>query len=207
MPLGKRLSEIEQLKIICLKDFGKNQKEIALELGRSSTLISNFLKSPETYLKKNKGGRPKLNSNRQKRSLERYAKRNKGLSSMQLGRMAGVSGCKQTICTLLNENCDRKWKKPKKVIQLNASHKLKRLEWARKYVKHDFKNGVIWSDEKRFSYSGPDGLYNSWTRSNEVNEMPRRSTNGGVHVWAGFIANKIIGPYILPNKETFNSKK
>uniref|UniRef100_A0A3P9BF43 NACHT domain-containing protein n=1 Tax=Maylandia zebra TaxID=106582 RepID=A0A3P9BF43_9CICH len=48
---------------------------------------------------------------------------------------------------------------------LNKTHKLKRQDWAKKYLKTDFSK-VLWTDEMRVSLDGPDG----WAQSAEVND-------------------------------------
>ena len=49
MAKGTKLSEFEKGKITALKRVRKSQREILKALGRSKTIISNYLKSPNKY--------------------------------------------------------------------------------------------------------------------------------------------------------------
>ena len=49
MAKGTKLSEFEKGKITALKRAGKSQREISKALGRSKTVIYNYLKSPNKY--------------------------------------------------------------------------------------------------------------------------------------------------------------
>ena len=49
MVKGNRLSEFEKGEITALKRVGKSQRKIWKALGRSKTIICNYLKSPNKY--------------------------------------------------------------------------------------------------------------------------------------------------------------
>ena len=54
-----KLSEFEKGEIIAQKRVWKSQREISKALGRSETVICNFLKSPNKYETRKLTGRPK----------------------------------------------------------------------------------------------------------------------------------------------------
>ena len=54
MVKGTKLSEFEKGKITALKRVGKAQREFSKALGRSRTVIYNYLKSPNKYRTKNR---------------------------------------------------------------------------------------------------------------------------------------------------------
>ena len=61
MGKGTKLSELEKGEITDLKRVGKSQKEISKAIGRSKTVICNFLKSPNKYGTRKSTGRIKKN--------------------------------------------------------------------------------------------------------------------------------------------------
>ena len=54
MSKGTKLSELEKSEIKALKRVGKSQREISKALGRSKTVICNYLKSPYKFGTKNR---------------------------------------------------------------------------------------------------------------------------------------------------------
>ena len=58
MAKGTKLSEFEKGKITALKRVGKSQRKISKALGRSKTVIWNYLKSPNKYGTRKPTGRP-----------------------------------------------------------------------------------------------------------------------------------------------------
>ena len=58
MAKGTKLSEFEKGEITALKRVGKSQREFSKVLGRSKTITSNYLKSPEKCGTRNPTGRP-----------------------------------------------------------------------------------------------------------------------------------------------------
>ena len=83
-----------------------------------------------------------------------------------------------------------KYAKAKKKITLTKKHKGARLECAKRWLtKHvDFKK-VIFTDEKRFKFYGPDG-WCTWSSSGEPVVLNKRQMGGGgVMVWGMIFAN------------------
>jgi len=66
---------------------------------------------------------------------------------------------------------------------------------------------IIWSDEKRFCYKGLNGFYKAWLSRDDSFEVCKERFCGGVHVWAAFMKDVIIGRCILGKKEAFTSAK
>ena len=58
MAKGTKLSEFQKSEITAMKRVGKSQREISKALGRSKTLICNYLKSPNKYGTRKPTGRP-----------------------------------------------------------------------------------------------------------------------------------------------------
>ena len=58
MAIGTKLSEFEKGEITALQRVGKSQREMSKALGRSETVIYNYLKSTNKYGTRKPTGRP-----------------------------------------------------------------------------------------------------------------------------------------------------
>ena len=97
-----------------------------------------------------------------------------------------------------------KYAKAKKKITLTKKHKGPRLECAKKHV--DFKK-VIFTDEKRFKFDGPDG-WCTWSRRGEPVVLNKRQMGGGgVMVWGMIFANGNIWLEWLKGRQNSESYK
>ena len=82
-----------------------------------------------------------------------------------------------------------KYKKKKRQHRLTASHKQRRIEWAKEYVTwKDQWRCVIFSDEKKFNLDGPDGWAYYWHDLRRDKEIFSKRQQGGksLMVWGGF---------------------
>ena len=71
MAISKILSTYKQGRIVELQRRGLSQRAIANEIGRSRTVIANFIKNPDAYASKKSSSRPiKISS-----SLDRHIRR------------------------------------------------------------------------------------------------------------------------------------
>ena len=102
-----------------------------------------------------------------------------------------------------------KYAKAKKKITLTKKHKGARLECAKRWLtKHvDFKK-VIFTDEKRFKFDGPDG-WCTWSRRGEPVVLNKRQMGGGggVMVWGMIFANGNIWLEWLKGRQNSESYK
>ena len=67
MGSGRDLSDEEMGQIKAFRSVGMSERQIAARIGRSKTVVYNFLASPENYASKRKGskiGRPRALSER-----------------------------------------------------------------------------------------------------------------------------------------------
>ncbi|XP_045769781.1 uncharacterized protein LOC123870498 [Maniola jurtina] len=189
MPRGKQLSDIEKQRIIYLRSCGKTQRQIAHIIGRSQSVVKNFLKlGIENYGKSKRSGRPPKFSSTVKRAILRELS-NTGASS-------------SALVHRYNLDCDpsliRKWAKASGYLKyrkylskpaLKEHHIADRLKFADKYLKkgQDFWQHVIFCDEKKFNFDGPDGFKYYWhDLRHDTKIMSRRTRGGGsVMVWGG----------------------
>ncbi|KAL7866842.1 hypothetical protein AOLI_G00146560 [Acnodon oligacanthus] len=61
---------------------------------------------------------------------------------------------------------------------LNKTHKLKRLDWSKKYLKTDFSK-VLWTDEIGVTLDGPDGCARGWISNGHRAPLRFRHQQGG----------------------------
>ena len=73
MACGRKLSDIEKGQITAYKRDGKSNRQIATLLGRSPTLIDNYVKDSAGYGTRKSTGRPSKVSERDKRRIYREA--------------------------------------------------------------------------------------------------------------------------------------
>ena len=80
---------------------------------------------------------------------------------------------------------------------ISERNQLKRVEWARKYLKLDFST-VIFTDECRATLDGPDGWRRGWVldKRSVPGVMRRQQGGGGVMFWAAIVGSLIVGPNI-----------
>ena len=65
---------------------------------------------------------------------------------------------------------------------LTPAHKVKKSQWAKKYLKMDFKK-VLWTDESRVTLDGPDGWTSGWLLHEKEIPGPRCTSAGGWWTW------------------------
>ena len=73
MAKAKKLSLVERGRIVELHKQGLSQRAIAAKVGRSKTVILNFLKDPEGYGTKKSNGKPKKISPALSRRIRRLS--------------------------------------------------------------------------------------------------------------------------------------
>ena len=132
-------------------------------------------------------------------------KQNPLLTSAAIFAKAGVYNiCKTTRCKTLRELGNTKVARKRPPIA--GRNKIKRLNWARQYMKHDFSK-TIFTDECRATLDGPDGWRKGWII--EGDQAPwvarRQQGGGGVMFWAGIVKDKLIGPYKVDSSVKMNS--
>ena len=133
-------------------------------------------------------------------------KENPLLTSAAIFAKAGVYNIsKTTRCKILNTlgNVKVALRRP----PISGRNQIKRLNWARQYMKLDF-NKVIFTDECRATLDGPDGWRKGWVI--EGGQAPwvarRQQGGGGVMFWAGIVKDRLIGPYKVDSSVKMNSE-
>ena len=163
MSKGTKLFEFEGGEITALKRVGKSQREILKALGRSKTVICNYLKSPNKYGTRKPTGRLEKLTPQFKRRIDREVKK-KTLSTSKI-----LKSLVDTLCstrTTRRHLNNEKIKHKKRIYRprLTMKHKEKRLECAHQCQTKSAKEWqkVVFLDEKKFNLDGSDGFQRYW---------------------------------------------
>lgn len=191
MAHGKFLTDEEKIKINIHNENGCNVSEIARKINRSIKVVRNYLKLGLKYgIRKKTKGNSKL-TKRQIGQIKDEATKNH-LNSSQIVNKLCLPVTKQHVAKILRSLPGVKWKKMKSKPRLTATHKQKRLQFARDHIhwKQEWKK-VIFSDEKKFNLDGPDCYSCYWHNLNttEVTRSKRNFGGGSVMVWGAFYDN------------------
>nr|CAD2203391.1 unnamed protein product [Meloidogyne enterolobii] len=184
------LTNEEQGQIKAFHDIGLSNREIGRRLGRDHGVIARYLADPEGYGTHKSSGRPQALSERAKRViLNKASNSTKGCRRLQRECAPLVS--KSTVWNLLHKSQNLRHMRMTSAPALKATHIQARSNFADKHQTwtHEW-DKIIWSDEKKFSLDGPDGLSSYW---HDLRKEPRffskRNFGGGsVMIWGSFSA-------------------
>lgn len=188
MGKGKTLTEKEKGYIVASIENGVSMRKTALQIGRSVTVVSNYLKDKKGYgTKKSPGRTPKI-TYRDKRAIFNLATRNK-MCSRQIRDHLELPVKARRVRQVLHENVNAAWVERKGKPSLKAHHRERRLVFAKAHIDWGEKwKTVLFSDEKKFNLDGPDCVQYYWhdLRHEKVIKMSRNFGGGSVMVWGGF---------------------
>lgn len=188
MPRGQVLTEAEKGYIRASIDQGVSNRETARRIGRSEGVVRSFLKFGINYGTVKRTGRPPKISPRTQRAIFHLATtHHKTCRSIRDSLNLPVST--RRVQQIMRANPIAEYTKRKAKPGLKKQHKLRRLEFAKKYV--DFGQSwskVIFSDEKKFNLDGPDCVQFYWhdLRKEKEVRMSRNFGGGSLMVWGGF---------------------
>lgn len=181
------MHSIELINIVRnLYDTHKCYRKVSeiLQIHHSSII---YMVNNDYYKPKRKRGPPPKITNREKTKIKKEVKRlnkeNKKVTASKLKESCNLSVSLRTITRKLNELGFVSSSVPKKV-PLNAKHKLHRVELARKWINDGFfSNNIIFSDEKRFCFDGPDSWRSWYDPFDPPIRIKRQMGGGGIMVW------------------------
>ena len=188
MGRGKELTEFEKGQINGLASSGLSNRKIAAIIKRSRNVVNNYLRDQENYGKKKSSGRPKVLSERNRRSILREV-RVSGGSVGQVKAATNVPGSWWTVWRVIkgspNIEYTRGQRKPdwkKHHIDARRQFAINHVTWADEWTR------VIFSDEKKWNLDGPDGCQYYWhDLRDEKHWFKKRGHNGGsVMTWGAF---------------------
>ena len=156
MPKSNLLTKEEKSTIISMLADRRSTLAISKTINRDHRTIKSFVKNPlKIRTRKDKGKRKKV-TKKDMLCLKRSLARNPVSTSKSVFNDAGVScTSRATRCRILKEIGFLATKK--KAPPLSKANEIKRLAWAKEYMKIDFSN-VVFTDECRVTLDEPDGF-------------------------------------------------
>ena len=200
-------------EVVCLarkkRENGLSIRRIAMDLKLSKSTVEYMLKTNSE--RKTKRGRKrsigKRTERRMKSTVTRLLTSGEKVTARKVKEKCELDINVRTVQRTLHR-IGLKYAKAKKKITLTKKHKGARLECAKRWLtKHvDFKK-VIFTDEKRFKFDGPDG-WCTWSRRGEPVVLNKRQMGGGgVMVWGMIFANGNIWLERLKGRQNSESYK
>lgn len=123
------LREEEKGSILAFSKSGLNVSQISREIGRSRTVIANFLKNPESYGQKRSTGRKAILNDRDKRRIIKKAS-NSTTSCAQLASFTGKNVSVTTVWRTLKQSKHIVLGVLRKAPHLTVRHKAARIDFA-----------------------------------------------------------------------------
>lgn len=185
MGRGKALTSDEKGKIIAYKECKLTYREIAEKIGKSKSVVCNFLKNTSGYGKNIKGRTKKKLSGTDERRILREAS-NSHCSASKIRTNLEINASVDTVRRVIRKAKHLKRLKLKKKPPLNNQRKDSRIVFARNHMTWKAEwHTVVFSDEKRFNLDGPDGFnfYFHDIRKEEHFLSRHHSREKGVMVW------------------------
>lgn len=137
MPRGKKLSDVEQGKILAFMEQGLGIRETARKIDRSHRVVQNFLNDKENYGQTKRTGRKRLLDKRTEARIVRKAS-NSSLSVNQIRAEVGTSVSKSTVWRTIRRQTFMDFQKLKPAPRLLPRHIEARLEFARNNMNRDW---------------------------------------------------------------------
>ena len=160
-------------EVVCLarkkRKNGLSIRRIAMDLKLSKSTVEYMLKTNSERKKKRirKRSIGKRTQRRMKRIVARFLISGEKVTARKVKEKCELDVNVRTVQRTLHR-IGLKYAKTKKKITLTKKHKGARLECAKRWLtKHVDLKKVIFTDEKRFKFDGPDG-WCTWSRRGEL---------------------------------------
>ncbi|GBM29315.1 Transposable element Tc3 transposase [Araneus ventricosus] len=184
MVKGKKLTDHERGQTEAFYSTGMSSRTIAIKIGRSKTVVNNFLKLKDNYGKKNTGERLKALSSRDERRVCRLASTGK-YSTRKLIQTTGLNVCQITMYNTIRRSGSYIYTAKLAKPRLLQRHKVERLNFSQQVMTWDNQwIQTIFSDEKKWNSDGPDRWKYYWLK---------RQIGGGSVITSGCFAYNGVG--------------
>lgn len=198
-----QLTVEEQARILAHSQDNWTVREIAVQVGRSRSAVHKVIKRGMVVAgTRRRGPKPKLSDSDQRLLLRKA--RTGNYSCRQLRDQFAPSLSVRRVQQMLSADPILHYVRMRKAPNLTPRHIANRFKWARLQLD---RGAAVWrktvfSDEKRFSLDGPDGLKSYWhdLRTERRWQRKRQNGGGGCMVWGCFSAKGIGKLVFVDNK-------
>lgn len=191
MGRGTDVSAEEQAVILAMSKENCGVREISRKVRRSVSAVAAVVKRGKVRRVTQRRGGPRKISRLLHRLLIRHGRTGRHTARTLRDSYAPAVSVRR-VQQILSAAPDLRWARMERAPALLPRHKLARHNWARKHLSRgaSFWKRTIFSDEKRWSLDGPDGLGYYWKDNTRGGRwLPQRQRGGGsIMVWAGFCA-------------------
>lgn len=186
MPKGTQLTKEQEAQVAALRDAGHSIREIAEQLGKSKTCISNCINRHKNGQEIRRPGRPAVTTEQDRRRIIREVS-NKAKSARRVKADLQLNCSVATIRNVIKSSGVIVYKKKLRKPILTNHQRQVRVDWCtrRKHWETRWRK-IVFSDEKKFNLDGPDNncYYYHDIRKPELLHNKRHSGGGSVMVWA-----------------------
>lgn len=196
-------SQVEKEEVLKLRLQGFSYGEISKKMKISRNSVHGICLNRNVLHPKKRGRKAILTQPHKlqiKRQISIMKQKNEKVNSRKLKEICDLPASRFTICRHLKA-INMKYEIIRKIIPLKLQDKNERVKLAKQWLieNHPWEK-TIFSDEKWFSFDGPDG-WSSFMYPNEEHHRPRRQKGGGgVMVWAMVLPSGLISYKFLDRK-------
>lgn len=188
-------TENQKFNVTQLRSQGRSYNEIARITKLSRDCVRGICLNRKVGNPKKRGRKgtlTKAQKLRIKRQISSLKQNGEKVNSSKLIKSCELSASRFAVGRHL-KSLNMKYKIVKQTIQLKAHDKSERLRLAKKWLieNHPW-DRTIFSDEKWFSYDGPDGWMTYVYPNEEIERPKRQKRGGGIMVWAMIQPNGLI---------------
>lgn len=175
---------IKKVRQLYFKD--KNYRQVASKLALDHSTVRHIVRNDYERPKKKRGTK-KIISSREKTKIKLEVKRlqsnDEHVFAHKIKDKCNIKASIRTLQRAMSE-LGFEYKKVQRNPPLTSQHKKQRVEFAREWIGDNVLNkNVVFTDEKRFSFDGPDNWF-SWYDSFDPPQRIKRHLGGGsVMVW------------------------
>lgn len=207
MVRGKLCSAVKQQRVLDMNCSGKSHNEIIRKVGLPRETVEDIIN--RGYVVENRSvtkilGRPRVISNRTGCYIGRYIRKHKMKPATKISKELNLKCSSRTVLRFLKKIKVGRFKMKTKPL-LKPEHIAARLKFAEKYV--TFGDGwktIVFSDEKKFCLTGPDGYNYYWRGLNKKEDIVYFSKDihkkASIMIWAAFSWEGILPMQIMKGK-------